>query len=192
MIFDSWGGVLADGAFQEFSLAYTARVLAQLKREHDGVRIPASSSPRAAGCGWTRWPRSTVTCWAWTGPSTWDQGARAGGWQQGAAGQYRPQCAVCRPRNRSRPKWPRCWTALAPPTPARHRADPYFQPGPRHQPAHPTGKRGSAGQRGACALAQDALSDFSAIHFAASLSTFTPLNDPSGNADLCTKLRCGT
>ena len=40
MIFDSWGGVLADGAFQAFSLAYTARVLAQLKREHNGVRIP--------------------------------------------------------------------------------------------------------------------------------------------------------
>jgi uroporphyrinogen decarboxylase len=33
MIFDSWGGVLADGAFQTFSLAYTQRVLAQLKRE---------------------------------------------------------------------------------------------------------------------------------------------------------------
>ncbi|MBN8751393.1 Uroporphyrinogen decarboxylase [Xylophilus ampelinus] len=33
MIFDSWGGVLADGAFQEFSLAYTARVLRQLKRD---------------------------------------------------------------------------------------------------------------------------------------------------------------
>ena len=32
MVFDSWGGVLADGAFQSFSLAYTARVLAQLKR----------------------------------------------------------------------------------------------------------------------------------------------------------------
>ena len=40
MIFDSWGGVLADGAFQQFSLAYTERVLAQLKREHDGVKIP--------------------------------------------------------------------------------------------------------------------------------------------------------
>ena len=40
MIFDSWGGVLADGAFQKFSLAYTERVLAQLKREHDGVTIP--------------------------------------------------------------------------------------------------------------------------------------------------------
>jgi uroporphyrinogen decarboxylase len=40
MIFDSWGGVLADGVFQQFSLAYTARVLSQLKREHDGEQIP--------------------------------------------------------------------------------------------------------------------------------------------------------
>jgi uroporphyrinogen decarboxylase len=32
MVFDSWGGVLADGAFQQFSLAYTSKVLAQLKR----------------------------------------------------------------------------------------------------------------------------------------------------------------
>jgi uroporphyrinogen decarboxylase len=41
MIFDSWGGVLADGAFQEFSLAYTARVLAGLKRNGvDGKVVP--------------------------------------------------------------------------------------------------------------------------------------------------------
>ena len=40
MIFDSWGGVLADGAFQEFSLAYTARVLRQLVRTHEGENIP--------------------------------------------------------------------------------------------------------------------------------------------------------
>ena len=41
MIFDSWGGVLADGVFQEFSLAYTARVLAQLKRTGvDGQDVP--------------------------------------------------------------------------------------------------------------------------------------------------------
>ncbi len=40
MIFDSWGGVLADGAFQRFSLAYTRRVLAALKREHEGRRVP--------------------------------------------------------------------------------------------------------------------------------------------------------
>ena len=41
MVFDSWGGVLADGAFQEFSLAYTARVLAGLKRKGvDGQIVP--------------------------------------------------------------------------------------------------------------------------------------------------------
>jgi uroporphyrinogen decarboxylase len=32
MVFDSWGGVLADGAFQSFSLTYTRRVLEQLQR----------------------------------------------------------------------------------------------------------------------------------------------------------------
>lgn len=41
MIFDSWGGVLADGAFQAFSLAYTTQVLAQLKRTGpDGMTVP--------------------------------------------------------------------------------------------------------------------------------------------------------
>jgi uroporphyrinogen decarboxylase len=40
MIFDSWGGVLADGAFQRFSLDYTRRVLAQLSREHAGHIVP--------------------------------------------------------------------------------------------------------------------------------------------------------
>jgi len=41
MVFDSWGGVLADRKFQEFSLAYTRRVLAQLKRtDSTGATIP--------------------------------------------------------------------------------------------------------------------------------------------------------
>ena len=68
MIFDSWGGVLADGAFQTFSLAYTRRVLQQLKREHDGRRIPhlvftkggglwlediAAAQPDVVGLDWT-------------------------------------------------------------------------------------------------------------------------------------------
>ena len=70
MIFDSWGGVLAESAFQAFSLAYTARVLSLLKRT--GRMAPtcrASSSPRAAGSGWRRWARnSTAKCWGsdWT------------------------------------------------------------------------------------------------------------------------------
>ncbi|MEO6033035.1 MAG: uroporphyrinogen decarboxylase family protein, partial [Burkholderiaceae bacterium] len=68
MIFDSWGGVLADGAFQEFSLAYTKLVLQQLKRAHDGQRIPhivftkggglwlediADAGPDVVGLDWT-------------------------------------------------------------------------------------------------------------------------------------------
>ncbi len=40
MVFDSWGGVLADGAFQSFSLAYTRAVLSQLKRDAEGRRVP--------------------------------------------------------------------------------------------------------------------------------------------------------
>jgi uroporphyrinogen decarboxylase len=40
MIFDSWGGVLADGAFQRFSLHYTRQVLAQLTTESEGRRVP--------------------------------------------------------------------------------------------------------------------------------------------------------
>jgi uroporphyrinogen decarboxylase len=41
MVFDSWGGALADGAFQQFSLAYTARVLAKLQRtDAEGATIP--------------------------------------------------------------------------------------------------------------------------------------------------------
>ncbi|MCZ2103329.1 MAG: uroporphyrinogen decarboxylase [Comamonadaceae bacterium] len=41
MVFDSWGGVLADGAFQAFSLAYTQQVLRQLARSApDGTPVP--------------------------------------------------------------------------------------------------------------------------------------------------------
>ena len=40
MVFDSWGGVLADAEFKAFSLAYTQRVLDQLHRHWDGARIP--------------------------------------------------------------------------------------------------------------------------------------------------------
>lgn len=41
MVFDSWGGALADGAFQQFSLGYTKLVLAGLKRtDATGATIP--------------------------------------------------------------------------------------------------------------------------------------------------------
>ena len=49
MVFDSWGGVLADGAFQEFSLAYTRRVLAQLHTTWNGARIPSIVFTKGGG-----------------------------------------------------------------------------------------------------------------------------------------------
>ncbi len=39
-IFDTWGGALSSWAYQEFSLAYMAKIVAGLVREHDGRRIP--------------------------------------------------------------------------------------------------------------------------------------------------------
>lgn len=49
MVFDSWGGALADGAFQEFSLNYMRKVVSLLKREKDGVKIPAIVFTKGGG-----------------------------------------------------------------------------------------------------------------------------------------------
>jgi uroporphyrinogen decarboxylase len=49
MIFDSWGGALADGAYQTFSLQYMQQILAGLQREKDGVRIPAVVFTKGGG-----------------------------------------------------------------------------------------------------------------------------------------------
>jgi uroporphyrinogen decarboxylase len=49
MIFDSWGGALADGAYQEFSLEYMRQVVAQLKRDKDGVQIPVTVFTKGGG-----------------------------------------------------------------------------------------------------------------------------------------------
>jgi uroporphyrinogen decarboxylase len=49
MIFDTWGGTLSAAAYREFSLQYVARVLASLKREHDGVRVPSIVFTKGGG-----------------------------------------------------------------------------------------------------------------------------------------------
>jgi uroporphyrinogen decarboxylase len=40
MVFDSWGGMLSQAAYLEFSLPYMARIMAGLKREHEGRLVP--------------------------------------------------------------------------------------------------------------------------------------------------------
>jgi uroporphyrinogen decarboxylase len=40
MVFDSWGGVLSEAAYHEFSLPYLKRVVDGLIRENDGRRVP--------------------------------------------------------------------------------------------------------------------------------------------------------
>ena len=49
MLFDSWGGCLADAAYREFSLAYMRRVVAGLIREKDGQRIPSIVFTKGGG-----------------------------------------------------------------------------------------------------------------------------------------------
>jgi uroporphyrinogen decarboxylase len=68
MIFDTWGGALADGVYQAFSLHYMREVIKGLKREHEGQKIPcivftkggglwldeiADSGADAVGLDWT-------------------------------------------------------------------------------------------------------------------------------------------
>jgi uroporphyrinogen decarboxylase len=49
MIFDSWGGALADGAYQQFSLDYMREVVAQLNLDQEGVRIPCIVFTKGGG-----------------------------------------------------------------------------------------------------------------------------------------------
>ena len=119
MIFDSWGGVLADGAFQEFSLAYTKRVLAQLKRTGvDGTDVPRIVFTKGGGI-WLD-DMKDIDCEVlgldWTanlGKAARHCGRPAGWPRQSAAGQHRPQRAVCAARADRRAGARRCWIALA-------------------------------------------------------------------------------
>jgi uroporphyrinogen decarboxylase len=49
MIFDTWGGNLSHAAYREFSLDYMQRIVAGLKREQDGARVPFIVFTK--GCG---------------------------------------------------------------------------------------------------------------------------------------------
>lgn len=48
-IFDTWGGALSHAAYKEFSLAYMQRIVAGLKREADGRRVPVIVFTKGGG-----------------------------------------------------------------------------------------------------------------------------------------------
>jgi len=49
MLFDTWGGALADGAFQQFSLAYMQQVASGLVRTFEGERVPSIVFTKGGG-----------------------------------------------------------------------------------------------------------------------------------------------
>ncbi len=60
MIFDSWGGALADGAYQRSSLEPMRRVIERLPRERDCVRIPIIAFTKGGGA----WLEALADCGA--------------------------------------------------------------------------------------------------------------------------------
>ena len=49
MIFDTWGGVLNPDQYREFSLDYMARIVAGMRRENEGRRVPITLFTKGAG-----------------------------------------------------------------------------------------------------------------------------------------------
>jgi uroporphyrinogen decarboxylase len=58
MVFDTWGGVLTDPAFREFSLGYIAQVIRQLDREHEGEPVPSIVFTKGGGA----WLEAIAEC----------------------------------------------------------------------------------------------------------------------------------
>jgi uroporphyrinogen decarboxylase len=51
MLFDTWGGMLSQAAYHEFSLAYLRRIIAGLTREREGLPVPSIVFTKGGG-GW--------------------------------------------------------------------------------------------------------------------------------------------
>ncbi|BAW81009.1 uroporphyrinogen decarboxylase [Candidatus Nitrosoglobus terrae] len=49
MIFDTWGGALSHGDYQNFSLSYMSRIVAGLLRENEGYRVPVILFTKGGG-----------------------------------------------------------------------------------------------------------------------------------------------
>jgi uroporphyrinogen decarboxylase len=144
MIFDSWGGALADGAYQAFSLDYMRKVVAKLQREKDGVRIPSIMFTKGGGL----WLDEMADVGADALGLDWTVNlgrARAGRRPRGPAGQPRPRDPVRRPGPDPR-RGGKGAHQLRHPV---GRPWPCVQPGARHLAIHAAGVGDGDGRRGA-------------------------------------------
>ena len=148
MIFDSWGGVLADGAFQAFSLAYTQRVLARLKRDADGRRVPHIVFTKGGG----PWLEAIAASGADVVGVDWTVhlGAARSASDRGVAlqGNLDP-AALFAGADAIRREVAGVLASFGAAAARRRPQRPHLQPRPRHQPAHPAGERRGPGRRGA-------------------------------------------
>jgi uroporphyrinogen decarboxylase len=58
MLFDTWGGVLTGAQYRSFSLDYMAQVIAGLRREHEGRRVPVIVFTKGGG----QWLDAIAAC----------------------------------------------------------------------------------------------------------------------------------
>ena len=141
MLFDSWGGVLADGAFQEFSLAYSRQVLSQVKSEHEGVRIPRILFTKGGGL----WLDEIADAGADVVGLDWTMNlakarARVGD-RVALQGNLDPNVLFA-PPEAIRAQARAVLDSFGKPAAGQR---PCVQPGPRHQPVHAARKRDSLG-----------------------------------------------
>jgi len=165
MIFDSWGGALADGAFQAFSLDYIRRVLANLRTEREEPETDADG--RVTGTRMVKVPSIVFT----KGGGLWLEEIAASGcdavgvdWTVNLARARAAVGARCALQGNLDPM-----ALMAAPgqvqAEARKVLDSYgapaageghvFNRGPRHLAVHPSGERFGAGRGGASAQPGD-------------------------------------
>ena len=58
MVFDTWGGLLSDGAYRTFSLDYIARIMSGLTREREGRTVPRIVFTKGGG----QWLEAIAEC----------------------------------------------------------------------------------------------------------------------------------
>jgi len=121
MVFDSWGGVLADAEFKSFSLAYTRRVLEQLHKTYEGVTIPSIVFTKGGGL----WMPEMQTLDCNVLGMDWTVNLAKARAQLGAThalqGNLDPTCYLPHPNKWSSKPRP-CWIVLAPRTKGRAKA----------------------------------------------------------------------